>query len=88
MKIIKRGFLGRFSGNGSKNMPGNGETFIDARPRSKELQKKYPELGTHNNSLVTSCHNCGDYSHITKEQAIEFLTFLGYEMFFPDTYSR
>ena len=82
MRVIKRGVLGRFAGRGSKGMPSNGETFIDARLISRRLHKTYPDSfpasRTHWNNLVTSCWNCGDYSHISENPAIEYLQFLGY----------
>ncbi len=67
MKILKNGILGGFAGQGSAEMPGNGEVFIDARELKGRDGKKY---------LVTCCNNCGDYSFVTKEDVKEFIDFL------------
>ena len=61
MKIIKKGELGCYASDGDKNMPTNGETFIDTRD-----DRSY---------LVTCCRNCGDYSFISLEEAKEFIKF-------------
>lgn len=76
LKVITKGRLGSYAGNGDKNMPRNGEIFIDTRPIPGEL-KKISKTGRWDHLGVT-CVNCGNYSFITKEQTIAYLQFFGY----------